>query len=160
MRLVCFLLLPFFLLNCSSVNDASTDTDFLIFGTFYGECLGEQCVEIFKLTSDKLYEDRNDQYPASHNEASFYVGDFIELSSSLFEESNQLWLSFPNQLKTIKSGTVYGQPDSYDQGGIYIELKSGTIHKYWILDTNKEDIPAFLHSYMDEIQTVRDSLTF
>lgn len=39
--------------------------DYIIFGWYYGFCAGEQCIEIFKLTGDGLYEDRNDNYPDS-----------------------------------------------------------------------------------------------
>ena len=54
-----------FLVFCSCNKDDEIElnqTVFLVFGHFYGECIGEECVEIFKLTTNKLYEDTNDNY--------------------------------------------------------------------------------------------------
>ena len=49
---------------CNSSDDDANpqDLDYLIFGHFYGECFGENCIEIFKLEADALYEDDNDVY--------------------------------------------------------------------------------------------------
>ena len=58
----------FFLLLALALSAYKKDTskldsgDYLIFGHFHGECMGEECVEMFQLTSDELREDSNDHY--------------------------------------------------------------------------------------------------
>ena len=66
-----------FLSACNSDDDAAhANPEYLIFGHFFGECIGEGCVEIFKLDADKLYEDSNDIYPG---QSDFYDGNFIRV---------------------------------------------------------------------------------
>lgn len=37
----------FFLISCKKDNEVNlSKTDYIIFGHFYGECIGEQCVKI------------------------------------------------------------------------------------------------------------------
>jgi len=38
--------------------------------------MGEQCVEIFRLEQDKLFEDTKDEYPKSNI---FYSGNFVSI---------------------------------------------------------------------------------
>ena len=59
-------------------------SDYLIFGSFYGMCQGEQCVETFKLTKDFLYEDRKDEYPDRTN---FFDGDFEKLDKKFLDDA-------------------------------------------------------------------------
>lgn len=46
-------------------NLGPSKSGYIIFGHFYGECLGEKGIEIFTLEDDKLFEDSNDRYPSS-----------------------------------------------------------------------------------------------
>ncbi len=48
--------------KCSS-NQTTANLEYLIFGHFYGECIGEKCVEIYKLNKTQLLEDTQDVYP-------------------------------------------------------------------------------------------------
>lgn len=63
--------------NGSNNGLSLSDSDYIIFGHFYGECGGETCIEIFRLEKDKLFEDINDNYPNSQN---FYDGNYVQLS--------------------------------------------------------------------------------
>ena len=38
------------------------DEDYIVFGHYYGMCFGEQCVEIFKIENQQLFEDTLDEY--------------------------------------------------------------------------------------------------
>ena len=64
----------------ADLKEGEGTTDYIVFGHFYGECVGEQCVEIFKLTKDQLSEDSNDTYPGSDHG---YSGNF-RMSTSRF----------------------------------------------------------------------------
>jgi hypothetical protein len=45
------------------VDQPSQDGDYILFGNYAGFCQGEECIEIFKLTSASLSEDQSDNYP-------------------------------------------------------------------------------------------------
>ena len=87
--------------------------DYLIFGHFHGECDGEQCVETFKLTDEKLYEDTLDLYSGENLE-------FIEQSSAKFEQVKVLIDYIPDELLSVRD-TMFGCPDCRDQGGIFFQ---------------------------------------
>jgi hypothetical protein len=114
--------------------------DFLVFGHFYGECLGESCVEIYKLEDDKLLEDILDNYPGQQD---FYTGNFVHLEEDKYLLVNDLMDYFPDDLLDEEKIT-HGCPDCADQGGLYIEYNSNEIHKYWILDQSKSEVPDYL----------------
>jgi len=119
------------------------DTNYLVFGHFYGECLGERCIETFKLTDEKLFEDINDNY--SGNDLSF-----IELGADKFEEVKDLALLFPNQL-LYDSKSTFGCPDCTDGGGIFIQYADNGTIKSWRMDQDKKHIPSYLHNFVDKI---------
>lgn len=121
--------------------------DYLIFGHFYGECVGEECIEIFCLEPTRLLEDSNDDYPNSSN---YYVADFYELPASKYEEVNDLMDFFPDTLLSIEA-TVIGQPDYADGGGLYIEYNVGTTRDFWLIDQDKNNIPSSLHAFVDKV---------
>jgi hypothetical protein len=73
-------------------------SDYLIFGHFYGKCLGEKCIEIFKLENEKLFEDTKGQYP---NSGEFYEGIWVQLSQQKFNDTKDLTKYFPTDLDLI-----------------------------------------------------------
>ncbi len=66
-----------------------------MFGSFYGMCAGEQCIEIFRLEEGKLLEDTTDKYPERDN---FYAGKFIQLSAQKYNDTKDLIDYFPKDL--------------------------------------------------------------
>lgn len=122
------------------------------FGHFYGECIGEGCVEIFKIEDGKLYEDTLDIYPSSTHE---YGGSYIQLSGEKYDAVRDLVDDFPQELYLIEDHVV-GQPDAGDWGGIYVEIhhlgdfsRSG----YWLLDQHEGNMPQALNDFVDKINT-------
>ena len=83
------------IVRCKDDDDLNPDTDYLIFRHFYGECVGEGCIEIFKLNGHDLFEDKNDRYP---NFDDFYKGSYKRLPKKKFESVNGLIESFPLKL--------------------------------------------------------------
>ncbi len=122
-------------------------TEYLIFGHFYGFCLGDQCIQIYKLDNDHLNEDQNKTYPRYDE---FYIASFIELESKYYEQVDDLTDYFPNQLLN-ETDTIIGCPDCADGGGLYIEYKSETIHRYWLIDQDKSRVEPYLHEFMDQV---------
>lgn len=135
-----------FLVFCSCDKEVSNELnegDFLIFGHFYGECIGEGCVETYKLTSSKVYEDTNDNYL----ETDF---SFIKLGNDKFKEVKYLIDFLPNELLESDEDN-FGCPDCLDQGGLFIQYsKNGNI-KSWRIDQSKSAVPNYLHEFMDEV---------
>ena len=133
------------LISCNKDEQIEiNENDYLIFGHFYGECLGEECVENFKLTDTKLFEDINDSY------AGHIPFDFLELGNDKYIKVNDLASFFPPDLLKETMET-FGCPDCADQGGIYIEYKKNEdIHK-WKIDQAKDQVPTYLHEFMDKV---------
>ena len=136
------------------IKEESMSHDYIIFGHFYGECMGEQCVEIYKVTANSLYEDKKDEYP-SYNEA--YTGNFELLDNTLFEKVKDLRNEIPAELLTTNS-TVIGQPDAGDWGGIYFETTHGEEKKYWLIDKMESNLPATLISFVEKIESNIESI--
>jgi hypothetical protein len=125
--------------DCITLNEQN----YLVFGHFYGMCAGEGCVEIYKLTNMKLYEDLIDDYSGQNL-------DFVELDNELFEQVSDLVDFFPNQLLS-ENETVFGCPDCADGGGLYIQYSDNGNLKSWRIDQMQENVPSYLHSFMDQV---------
>ncbi|MFV0539675.1 MAG: hypothetical protein ACK5MZ_00350 [Aestuariibaculum sp.] len=144
MKNILFIVFGFaILLGCDSNDNHDTlqKDDYLIFGHFYGMCIGESCIEIFKLTENALYEDTVDSYTME----SF---DFETLlDTDTFGAVKDLTDYFPQNLWS-KNEAIIGCPDCADGGGLYIEYsKKGTVKK-WRIDQTKQNIPDYLHEFV------------
>jgi hypothetical protein len=122
------------------------ESEYLIFGHFYGECAGEPCIEIFKIEKNKLFEDTTDVYPGSQT---YYAGKYIQLSQQKFVETKDLIDSFPADLLN-ETNTVIGIPDGGDWGGLYVEYNFNGVRKFWLLDQLKSNVPAKYHDFIDK----------
>lgn len=142
-RVLILVLATFLLTACNSDDDAVEAGDYLIFGHYYGMCGGEECVEIFKLTDSKLFEDTNDNYTLDNLK-------FRELNQSTFDKVKDLKEAIPEQLLTDAT-TVFGCPDCADGGGLYIQLSQNGKLSTWNIDQIKDNVPEYLHDFMDEV---------
>lgn len=150
MKILFSICLTFFLfISCKREDKALaiTQPDYLIFGHFYGKCRGEQCVEIFKLEGNRLFEDTNDIYP---NRRDFCSGNYVQLSNQKWLNTNDLMRSFPADLLN-ETELVIGQPDAGDWGGLYVEYNFNGVRKFWILDQMKSNVPIKYHNFIDSV---------
>ncbi|GAA3954774.1 hypothetical protein [Hymenobacter algoricola] len=124
--------------------------DYLVFGWYHGACQGEGCVDIFKLDKNAglLYEDSTDRYPSS---TAPYEGQFGLTSAAQYQLVQDLPALLPHQLLTQPIGTI-GQPDFADGGGYYVEITNNGQRKFWLIDTNKDNIPTYLYPFVDALQ--------
>ncbi len=130
--------------GCSKDKNSETGTqDYLVFGHFYGMCVGETCVETFKLTDNSLYEDTIDDYTGQ----SLY---FVKLDPTKFSEVKDLVNYIPEELLN-ESRSILGCPDCADGGGLYIKYVSNGVIKTWRIDQVKRNVPAYLHGFMDKV---------
>lgn len=138
--------------SCNSPKSTGdlNDGDYLIFGHFYGRCIGKSCIEYFKLTDHGLFADALDDYDGEKFE-------FITLGKEQFEQAKDLTAMLPSQLLEEKE-TVIGCPDCADGGGLYIELsRKGTVRR-WRVDQNKGNVPSYLHSFMNRVNATIEFL--
>jgi hypothetical protein len=139
--------------TCTEDETANSLTihDYLIFGTYYGEC-ADSCVNIYYLRSDEkqLFVASEPKYPVYKADSFPYGLHFVTVSQQKYELAKELINKVPENLLR-ESKRVIGEPDATDQGGVYVEVNHRyMMHKYYI-DTNKEAIPAYLHDFVDEI---------
>lgn len=156
-KIVSYIILALALIACNTdeeplflVEQPTAEGEYILFGTYAGECLGEECIEIFKLTGTTLSEDKNDNYP---NTQTSYSGDFNLLSDEKFEIAKSLLSSTPASLLII-TDTIIGQPDYADGGGIYFEYNVNDTHRYWLIDQVQSNVPSALHPWMDKVNSV------
>lgn len=146
-------LLPIILLYASCCHDPventpSSEVDYFIFGHFFGECGGEQCVEIFVIQNEKLYEDTLDDYPGI---ADFEDRQLMLLDNAAYTIAASLPDQMPDELWN-ETETTIGQPDAGDWGGIYVEVKRNGETRYWLIDHWDDHIPEYLHPFTDAIK--------
>lgn len=123
------------------------DRNYAVFGCFYGECAGPNCIEIFKIENGILYEDSSDVYPSDV----LFEGDYHPRSQQEYDMVKKLTLYAPPDLLAEPQGNI-GAPDSHDQGGIYFELKVNYQRKFWKIDTDTAAIPRYLILLTDSIK--------
>ena len=125
--------------DCITLNEQN----YLVFGHFYGMCAGEGCVETYKLTDMKLYEDLIDDYSGQNLE-------FVELENETFAQVSDLVDFFPNQLLSEEE-TVFGCPDCSDGGGLFIQYSDNGNLKSWRIDQFQNNVPSYLHAFIDQV---------
>ncbi len=134
-------------LSCQTDEIVLAENDYIVFGDYYGMCFGNDCVDIYRLESNRLLADTKKQYPSR---LSFYEGNYSELGSVKFEAVKDIVSFFPNELLNVKD-TVIGQPDAGDWGGFYIEYNYNGKHRFWLLDKMKSNVPESLHPFIDKL---------
>lgn len=119
-----------------------------IFGTYYGECIGESCIQTFKLEDGHLFEAQQDSYAGPFP----YPGEWDTLSNDQYEKVKDLPASFPHALFD-ETETTIGMPDAGDWGGIYIEVEDLEGNRFhWNIDTMEDNLPEYLRGFAAEVQ--------
>ena len=132
------------LFSCSKEETIDLyNVDYLIFGHYYGECIGEGCVETFKLTESELYEDTKDPYAGGDF-------DFQPLENEKFEQVKDLINYFPEELLSSEK-EHFGCPDCADGGGLYIEISENGKVNSWRIDQMESNVPEYLHGFMAKV---------
>jgi len=144
--LICF----FVFISCKKDNTGSTtaDKDYIVFGHFYGFCHGEQCIEIFKISAGKLYEDILDHYPGTENP---YDGSYVLLTDEKYQLVKDMVNNIPNTLYQVNNHVI-GTPDAGDWGGLYLEVTVNGQRRFWLFDKMKQNLPEDLRPLADEIE--------
>jgi hypothetical protein len=136
---------------CQQADVSPLSANTFTFGSFYGECAGESCIEIFRLdlTQQTLEEDVADTYPSF---TAPYQGRYVPRSQAAYQRALPLRPLLPTQLLD-NPATVIGQPDAGDWGGYYVEVTQNGTRRFWLIDTQKANIPPYLHAFTDSLRT-------
>lgn len=122
--------------------------DYIVFGHYYGMCIGEDCVEYYKLTPTDLYENVEDIYPGSNGP---FAGEYKLQSRINFMKVNDLPDLIPQELFS-EAEHIIGMPDAADGGGIYLEVSRDGEQYFWLIDKMDHYLPAYLPSFVDEVE--------
>jgi len=126
----------------------SQNSNYLVFGHFFGECIGEACVEIFKIENGVVYEDTLDMYPVQSQLP--HMTDFVRLPDDDYEKVKSLTDNIPERLFD-ESDMVIGQPDAGDWGGYYVETDLSGTPRYWLIDKMQSNLPGYLHDFTADL---------
>ena len=128
------------------------NVDHFAFGTYYGHCLGN-CAHAYKLNEDGLFPDQVERgylEPGIAYATQSLSAENIALAQKLLED-------FPAELMK-EEAEVFGCPDCADQGGFYLEIKQGESTRSWRIDTNDDQIPAYLSAYTAKVRKAVEEL--
>jgi hypothetical protein len=156
-KLILSLFIAGSLLSCRNDDVADGDmatptTDYLVFGTYYGDCY-RNCVNLYLINNDGLYQVNNHDYPYFQHRFDF--SSLTKLSDDKYKIVKNLWTEFPSQL-TNESKTVFGCPDCADGGGTYLETSVDGEIKYWYVDNSGVNVPSYINDYA---KVVRESMS-
>jgi len=155
-RSLLFLISLFVLISCEKdVPFTNIGTEHYVFGHFYGFCRGEQCIEIFKVTSTEILEDQTDKYP---DRDKLFTGNFKTMPNVNHTTIVDLIKNVPDSL-WLEEEIVIGCPDCADQGGIYIEVKRDNEHKFWLIDNSEAAQPQYLKEYARSLRAAIEQLS-
>ncbi len=132
--------------------DSDLETQFvtsegITFGHFYGMCIGDRCVQVYKLTDGAVLRDTKKKYPTSE---SAYDGVYVQMDASAFEKVKSLRDAVPASLLTQPK--IIGTPDAADGGGIYFEMKVNGERRFWFIDKMRPNVPSDLHPFLDQVE--------
>lgn len=153
-KLLLFSVIISFLIACTNNDDDGGTPDNIVFGQFYGFCVG-QCFKPYQLTNIRLTVDNDEEH---YMQGYTYKATDI-LDETALNEAKQLLEGIPQELLNAENGKVYGCPDCTDQGGIYLELNFNGKSKKVIIDNfDSEDQSNAIIAYKNKIRNVIQAL--
>jgi len=135
----------------SCKKDPKTNPDYFAFGEAHGRCIAD-CARFFKISNDEIFSDDMNHFQGN---LKFQTKP---LDKSKFEIAKVLKEKFPDFLKNNVNKT-FGCPDCADQGGYHIEIRQKNVVRFWHIDTNVNEQPAEIRSYVQELESVISKLT-
>jgi hypothetical protein len=122
MRPILLLLLSLLLVSssCNKPEDDKYVADALVFGTYHGMC-ASNCVDMYEIRYSTMAKDDSVKYTDLTWNYTFKTYRLIAKTKQ--QIAVQLLSEVPKEL-FANGATTYGSPDSHDQGGVYLEVKS------------------------------------
>jgi hypothetical protein len=160
--------------GCDDILDRDDDDEYeeappglvITFGTAYGFCDGENCIEIFKIENDLVYEDQTDAYPGLETvQESFswelFEGEERDEAFEILEE----YFEYENDIWALQDST-FGCPDCMDQGAIFFRVEKDGDARTFLIDTeaayedsdNSSIYPEAIRELAEEIMEVVEEI--
>lgn len=131
--------------SCKGECEPTEEQDYIIFGDFYGFCLGDNCIDYYKIQNGILYKDLEDKYPNANMTYQFQVHPLPLEANSVMDIGAEIDSDIYGEDPTI------GSPDAMDQGGYYIEILSDGQKHQWRIDKIRQSVPDYLHPLCDSL---------
>jgi hypothetical protein len=109
--------------------------DYVVVGTYFGECRGADCQQFFRIDSQKVLHYLNVSYDSyDFNHYKYKTLGFKDDFTAFLQKT-------PTEITALKGQTkTFGSPDSHDQGGVYFEWsQSGVVTKVYFDNDNTTD---------------------
>ncbi|MEH0156018.1 hypothetical protein V6R21_17860 [Limibacter armeniacum] len=137
----------------SSSSKTTLKDEQLVFGLYYGECLGN-CTHLYLIDNEMLYQD---------DSVTYIIPEQVPfkpeaLPSESYEMAKILLAEFPSALLN-ETDSIFGCPDCADQGGIFIRYSYGDKTRTFRIDTNDNDLPEYLIPYSNKVESITSSLS-
>jgi len=143
-------IIPIFLILLSisfCTKDNLDNPDYFVFGDAYGECIGN-CATFFLIKDNNVFPD---------SMVTYYTSPLTFKKSPLQKEkyylAKKVLEDFPKYLSDNPNITI-GCPDCHDQGGIHFEIMENGTVKIWHVDTEIDQLPVEIQSYISEVRNV------
>ncbi len=126
--------------------------DYFTFGRNAGYCQTfEECISVYRIQNGRLYV-----YAGEFSGEMLYspplTGEYVELSSDEYSLVDDLQGMLPIELLSDTT-TIYGCPNCTDLGEVYLELHEEGELKSWNIDVQKDNIPGYLHDFVDTLRS-------
>lgn len=132
--------------ECGCVPPPQTnDFEYFIFGTAQGMCMGD-CAKIFKLEGEKLFADDVVEHLINENvtfQTTSLTTDKVTLATVLRDQ-------VPAELLSETKDRI-GCPDCYDQGTIFIKIKTDGQERFWFIDPDHAQYAEFCKAVREAV---------
>ncbi|HSY60505.1 MAG TPA: hypothetical protein VK796_01465, partial [Cytophaga sp.] len=137
--------------GCSSKEKKAAVVEYIILGTYCGECM-EHCVTMYRIDSTCIQIDTSNNFFSSlfgftENDSYAFTGYSYNAGIVPKDFFDKMKAELPDDFIENTSKT-YGSPDTHDQCGTYIELKSGGIIRKFYIDTDEKEVPDEINEYV------------
>lgn len=109
------------MLSCSKRKELRTENQpdptisVFEFGSKYGFCIGNKCYTSFSLSDEGLKKTTSSAIGT--NKETISISDSLKIKTVM-----KVLAEMPLTIRQLKKDTVYGCPDCYDQGGIFVTI--------------------------------------
>jgi len=127
----------------------NNDFEYFIFGTAYGMCMGD-CAKLFKLEDGKLYADDVVEHLTNEN----VTFQNTALTADKATLAAELRTKVPAALFSETSDRI-GCPDCYDQGTIFVKIKTDGKEQFWFIDPDRAEYAEFCKAVREAVEQMQ-----
>lgn len=124
-------------------------SQYVIFGDYYGECVGEGCIDLYLIENGQVFEDTLDRYPSVSNLPP--ETKFVAISNEAYDDLVAIFSDIPSRLFE-ESEVIIGEPDAGDWGGFYLQTLRDGKTRYWLIDKMEDNLPRYLRSFVPRLE--------